>query len=161
MNDADSKKLEEMQVRLKQAEKSLHDQILDDATRIEKRDEHITEQNREIERLRNSWDRWEKQNKERNYQRRHRKWALEQCRTWQRYFCFYKDDAVRFHSTRADKAEADNRRLQERVRELAEIALDWIGSAQQARGSIFGPRDKVDYKSAQKRVYALQHKEKE
>ena len=56
--------------------------------------------------------------------------------------------------------EDDNRRLQERVRELAEIALDWIGSAQQARGSIFGPRDKVDYESDKQRVYALQHKER-
>ena len=56
--------------------------------------------------------------------------------------------------------EDDNRRLQERVRELAGIALDWIGSAQQARGSIFGPRDKVDYESDKQRVYALQHKER-
>jgi len=41
------------------------------------------------------------------YQRRHRKWALQQCKTWQRYFCFYKDDAIRFHPARADKAEAE------------------------------------------------------
>jgi len=44
---------------------------------------------------------------EKHYQRRHREWALKQCRTWQRFFCFYKDDAVRFHSDRADKAEAE------------------------------------------------------
>ena len=38
----------------------------------------ITEQDREIKRLRNSWNHWDKQNKERAYQRRHRKWALKQ-----------------------------------------------------------------------------------
>jgi len=76
---------------------------------------------------------------------------------------------------RAEKAEAELarqnesvaladghiKRLQARVRELGEIALIWIGSAQQARGSIFGPSDKVDYESDKQRVYALQHNEGE
>jgi len=63
----------------------------------------IAEQDREIERR---LDRSVQLMAEKHYQRRHREWALKQCRTWQRFFCFYKDDAVRFHSDRADKAEA-------------------------------------------------------
>jgi len=69
------------------------------------------EQDREIERLRVQQEidadiHLEELLDQNTYQRRHRKWALKECRTWQRHFCFYKDDAVRFHSVRADKAEA-------------------------------------------------------
>ena len=49
------------------------------------------------------------------YQRRHRKWALKQCRAWARHFCFYKDDAVQFHSDRADKAEARVKELEKKL----------------------------------------------
>jgi len=111
MNDADSKKLEEIDntiIPIDTINKMIR--LLDAQRRwlIPK----VKEQDREIERLSNTREamnaqvlRWEKLYE---YQRRRRKWALEQCRIWQRHFCFYKDDAVRFHSARADKAEAYN-----------------------------------------------------
>ena len=101
MNLEDSKTLEHV-------EKRWHDASPNDVVWLIHR---LKKQDREIERLENSRgemnaqvSRWGKLY---DYERRHREWALKQCRTWQRYFCFYKDDAVRFHSDRADKAEAE------------------------------------------------------
>ena len=85
----------------------------------------VKEQDREIERLRLRLDGWVDLSSILDYQRRHRKWALEECRTWQRHFCFYKDDAVRFHSNRADKAET-------RIKELEQELLWAVEASEQA-----------------------------
>ena len=109
MNDAYSKKLEEMKRRA---------QTTVFTTDVDK--DHLS--HGDIICL---IDKVKEQDREIDYQRRHRKWALKQCRIWQRHFCFYKDDAVRFHSDRADKAEAELRRATRGYRaRINELEMD-------------------------------------
>ena len=99
MNDVDSKKLEIRNLRARIDELETDSEVLREAG-LQAADDLLKAETKKKE-----------QDREIDYQRRHRKWALKQCRTRQRYFCFYKDDAVRFHSDRADKAEAVLREL--------------------------------------------------
>jgi len=108
MNDTDSKNAEEIEAALAIKYNFTVENWARKPTRNDLEDmdyliSRLKEQDREIERR---LDRSVQLMAEKHYQRRHREWALKQCRTWQRFFCFYKDDAVRFHSDRADKAEA-------------------------------------------------------
>lgn len=49
--------------------------------------------------------------------------------------------------------------LEESNKTLAGLALDWLQSSRAARGNIFGPRDKVDYGVAKRKIRALQGEE--
>lgn len=100
MTPSDSKKLEE----IKRRAYGFWELTAEQQQSVDWLITQLEEKNREITGLR--LDGWVDLSTVLEYQRRHRKWALEQCRTWARHFCFYKDDAVRFHSDRADKAAA-------------------------------------------------------
>jgi len=78
----------------------------------------VKEQDRKIQRLRDGWGRWNKQNKETDYQRRHRKWALEEARALRKIANNYlkRNDTLRAEKAEAQLKDAEHRWQCERER---------------------------------------------
>ena len=132
MNDADSKKLEEIEAitrAVRNADKQF--EIIGGSSRhwvrecfIPALEEEglliislfkVKEQDREIERLqeeKKAWRRLLEISKYQNYQRRHRKWALERARTNLEFYNLTYEHAQQFKS-RAEKAEAELKQRRE------------------------------------------------